>query len=472
MFAVNTVTHGTKNLYHLARASWLSLYNRDKASKALMQSPAATMGWEGASSFAPEVDMLMGGGLTLDIGPQYAMKVDWNSGWRTTWLEKAVGKMSPEAAEWMAKARTSSSDWLFSRLGTSLKMYVALTEFRHLKVKHAEDLRKGRTSEAKLAGLVAEEVNDDFGGLNYKRGKHLMGGARSAFAQMLMRLTFLAPDWTESNLNTILKGIRGSRSTAILPGMTEEQQAEQRLLRGIQKRMYRNLYMQALVRSQMVTVVFNAIMAGLDDEETLFSIYEKAFESSFKDAAYGFIPRRFNFLEADITPLAKFIDNMTGLTGSPKHGDSRVYFSVLGHFLDGAKWLSAMANRDLTAPVKAKLGPIARLAMAFESGEDWRGMAYQPVDELLQEDHDRWRLSLTGWEFGSQGLDLEDVPAFAIDQVNSVMPIFFQGGVRLIAGEESLFDFMADAFGFHVSRDYGNRGGGSASRAAFIMGGS
>ena len=173
-------------------------------------------------------------------------------------------------------------------------MYVALTEFRHLKVKHAEDLRKGRTTEARLAGLVAEEVNDDFGGLNYKRGKHLMGGARSAFAQMLMRLTFLAPDWTESNLNTILKGIRGSRSTAILPGMTEAQQAEQRLLRGIQKRMYRNLYVQALVRSQMVTVVFNAIMAGLDDEETLFSMYEKAFESSFKDAAYGFIPRRFN----------------------------------------------------------------------------------------------------------------------------------------------------------------------------------
>jgi len=453
------------DIFTLARASFQSLFSPNKATKTLMQSKAAKEGWDAIMSYSPELDLLVANGLTLGLGLDYSQKASWDSNWRTTWVEEAVGRVNKEAAEGLANKRIASSNWLFGKLGTSLKAQAGLLEYRHLIHKNKADLDSGKITRSQIAAIVASKTNDDFGGLNLRRGKQIIGGARQPGTQLALRLFFLAPDWTESNFNTVWKL---AKSTAIAPDTDDEGQKK---LREIERKAYGNMYVQAMVRTQIPTLIFNAIMAGIDDEETLASIYSKSWNSSFDEKSFlGVVPTNFNFMSADITWLAKTFDEMVGIKGNPKHGNSRLYFNGMGHFMDPAKWATGMLNFDLLGPVKAKAGPIVRFISNAASGENWRGMTYTPIPEMLVKDGDRWRVQLTKWEFGSGAVGAANLPSFLLDEATNSLPIFMQSGFRTIAGEDSAFDFLADAFGFHVKRQFDKRSSGNASRATFMMG--
>ena len=398
-------------------------------------------------------------------GLDYSQKASWDQNWRKTWVEAAVGKVNQQWGESLADKRIASSNWLFGKLGTSLKAQAGLLEYRHLIHKNKADLDSGKITRSQIAAIVASKTNDDFGGLNLRRGKQIIGGARQPGTQLALRLFFLAPDWTESNFNTVWKL---AKSTAIAPDTDDEGQKK---LREIERKAYGNMYVQAMVRTQIPTLIFNAIMAGIDDEETLASIYSTSWNSSFDEKSFlGVVPTNFNVMSADITWLAKTFDEMVGIKGNPKHGNSRLYFNGMGHFMDPAKWATGMLNLDLLGPVKAKAGPIVRFVSNAASGENWRGMTYTPIPEMLVKDGDRWRVQLTKWEFGSGAVGAANFPSFFLDEVTNSLPIFMQSGFRTIAGEDSAFDFLADAFGFHVKRQFDKRSGGNASRATFMMG--
>lgn len=464
-FSIPDAKSQVGDVFTLARASYQSLYSPNRATKTLMQSEAAKQGWDAMMSYSPEIDLLVANGLTLGLGLDYSQKASWDQNWRKTWVEAAVGKVNQQWGESLADKRIASSNWLFGKLGTSLKAQAGLLEYRHLIHKNKADLDSGKITRSQIAAIVASKTNDDFGGLNLRRGKQIIGGARQPGTQLALRLFFLAPDWTESNFNTVWKL---AKSTAIAPDTDDEGQKK---LREIERKAYGNMYVQAMVRTQIPTLIFNAIMAGIDDEETLASIYSKSWNSGFdKKSFLGVVPTNFNFLSADITLLSKVFDEMVGIKGNPKHGNSRLYYNGMGHFMDPAKWATGMLNWDLLGPIKAKASPLVRFVSNAASGENWRGMTYTPIPEMLVKDGDRWRVQLTKWEFGSGSVGAANLPSFLLDEVTNTLPIFVQSGFRTIAGEDSAFDFLADAFGFHVKRQYEKRSGGNASRATFLIG--
>ena len=461
------------DIYPLARASFQSLYNPQAANQTLLKSKAARQGWDAIMSFHPDVDALVANGLTLSMGLSYSLKAEYDQEWRRTFVESMAGKVSPRAGEFLANKRVASSNFLFGKMGTALKAQAALLEYRHMLHQNKDAISKGEITPNQIAAIVAEKTNDDFGGLNLRRGNQIIGGARRPGAQLLMRTFFLAPDWTESNFNTMWKAF------GIIPRAEDKEersaigQAQYEKRRELQSRAYMTMYAQAMVRSQAITLAFNALMAGLDDEETLVSLYGRSLGTAFEDAALGVIPKDFNFLKADITLMQEWFDEMMGAPGSAKHAGSRVYFNVLGHFLDPANWVSAAMNRDLTAPVKGKMGPFARAIAALVTGEDWRGMSYTSPSEMFVEDPEAlggWRMQLSKWEFGSTGSKLQGLPSMVIDQVTNNLPIFAQSGFRLAVGEDSAFDFLSDFFGFHTTRDYDRPAGGSSARGDFVMG--
>jgi len=107
------------------------------------------------------------------------------------------------------------------------------------------------------------------------------------------------------------------------------------------------------------------------------------------------------------------------------------------------------------------------------TGEDWRGMSYTPVDEMIEltdEELLGFRLNLSSWEFGGGKSGLTSAPSLIIEQISNNLPIFMQSGFRLAVGEDSAFDFLSDSFGFHMTRDYDRPSGGSSSRSDFLVG--
>ena len=132
-----------------------------------------------------------------------------------------------------------------------------------------------------------------------------------------------------------------------------------------------------------------------------------------------------------------------------------------------------VGDGQVFGPIKAKFSPLMRSLGNFMTGEDWRGMTYTPINEMLELDDEAllgFRANLTKWEFGNSSVGLPNALSFIVNEVNSNLPIVGQSAFRLMAGEDSAFDFLADALGFHVKRQFDKPGAGGASRASMMMG--
>jgi hypothetical protein len=431
------------------------LLGRDAGMRLAMRSPEVRSGVEAILGESPIYARLVANGMTMPFSMRYGDEQSIDSAQRRTLIEKAVTLFGPlygrERAERMAQSmqdyRTRTSQFLFANVGAPLKAQAAILEYKHEMAQLKRDIMKGRVEEGQIteddiARKVAAKMNDDFGGLNYRRGENILGGVRRAENQNLMRLGLLASDWTESNLNTVLKMFSLTQKMYGTRADTDEEKQKQ--LDRIERRMYRNLAINAAFRSQILTAAFNALMAGLDDDEDFFSRYEQAWRDG-----------NFNWAKVNISPVANMVDEFFG--NEAHHPDSRIYFSLIGHFLDPYKWAyDIFLNDDMWGPLKAKGSPIVRALTALGTGTDWKGQSYTPVwnapgKPSLMEGH------LKQWEWNS-GQTVYRMPAAMIDQFIGNLPIIGQTGVRVFNGEESAFDFMADGVGLHTTRTYPGSG--------------
>ena len=438
------------------------LGNIDGAARNLMETKAGKVGFEMVMSQAPEIAELVRAGMTLSVGLTYSQKAAWDSEWRASWIEQVIGKFGTGArnkAEQMAQWRESASSFLFNRLGLSMKAMAGILEYRHMLLENQKALAQGKITKEEIASIVANKTNDDFGGLNLRRGKQaglLGGGARKPATQLMLRLVMLAPDWTESNFNTLYKIFKN-------PGDRRP------FARKLEQKAYAKLYTQAVIRSQVPTVLWNLLMAGLT-EESFAEGYKRRWDESFSHG--GIMPRKLNFLKADITPVAKAVNGLFGRFGKTERSEgARYYFNAMGHFMDPAKWIMNAWNGDLFSPLKAKGSPLVRLIANLWSGEDWRGMTYTNWNEIFQRDPEAmlgFKTEFKKWAMNPK-FEKGKAPSFVVSQVIDAMPIFMQSGVETATGESTAFEFLADMLGTHISKEHDK--GGSRSRASRREGG-
>lgn len=243
----------------------------------------------------------------------------------------------------------------------------------------------------------------------------------------MMRGLLLAPDWTESNVRSMVKAFRGGDL-----GTT-----------------YRALWGRVILKAGLATVIFNMLMASYDDDE-FWERYQKAWKEG-----------KMRWLDIDITPMAR----ATG--GDP---ESRYYFNLFGHFRDPVKFI---ANPIRSA--KHKSSVLAGLAVEALEGSDWQGKTFTTWRELFGLDKPdefyerngprdketgkrtyrrgdpkggKLKGKTVAWKFGGGPLELEQMPSFLANQAKGMSPVQVQNGLAFLAGELDGFLAVTKSLGF------------------------
>ena len=314
--------------------------------------------------------------------------------------------------------RDQQIDFLFRKLGARLKVMGALHEFQRLLTKNKKKLASGEITREELARISAEMLNDDFGGLNLQRMR------RNPTGQHIFQLFALAPDWTESNVRSMVKQAKAGDEGAA----------------------YRRMWSRIILRAGGATVLFQLLMAFMDDEEDFWSMYQRQWEEG-----------NLRWLDVDVTPLAKAAGFKIGR-------GQRKYFSVLGHFRDPIKFI--------VHPVKSakhKASILGSLVLEALTGTDWAGRGFTTTSELLGID-DKGTYKTSGKRsdgstyeegdpkggqlagktvsWGNRGaLEYSQLPSFMISQAKGVTPIQNQNLMAYLAGEMDGFDALTKSIG-------------------------
>jgi len=304
-------------------------------------------------------------------------------------------KATKEVKDAIIKAREMQSDWLFGELGASLKAKTFIVEYRSQLKKHPD------ADPDAIAKDVATLINDDFGGL------HLERLGRDPTLQHILRILLLAPDWTESNVRTMLKvfpiGKDGNRF------YTSKAAAK----------MYRKFWLGVLLKGMGATTLLNFLLAG-GDTPKLKKNYEKAWKAG-----------NLKILGVDVTPIYKALGGDT---------PDRKYFYLIGHFRDPVKFV--------THPVRSAhhKGSVAYgIFHEALAGSDWAGRDFTTFDDLLNDG------KTVEW-FGKGGpIEWNQLPSYLISEFIGTQPIQIQNGLSWLAGEQEGFDAIANSLGLGIS---------------------
>lgn len=359
-------------------------------------------GGEAIRNFTPEVQQLVRGGLTIG-------KIqDWDEAdlQRENTVFSRVARHFKAGEKGLAiveKIRKQQTDFLFKKMGPQLKVQAALLEYRHQLKKHNAKLESGEISQHDIAKRVANLINDDFGGLNLRR----IG--RDPTAQHLFRLITLAPDWTESNVRSMVKAFR----------------------LGDEGAMYRAFWGRIALKMGIATAVFNFLMAAFDDDDFV-ERYQKAWKEG-----------KLRWLDIDVTPIYK------GLGGQ---SDKRKYFSLIGHFRDPIKFI---VNPVRSA--KHKSSVLSRIIMDTATGQDWAGRDFTSFNELIgfgkkrksyEKRSQKYKGRLTKFTVGgAKFLTPKQVPSFLLYELRSAQPIQVQNALAFLSGEMDAFDALTKSAG-------------------------
>jgi hypothetical protein len=348
---------------------------------------------DGIKSIEQSDPVLMHGvekGLTLGL------KQDWQESLlrESTFVGRQLDKLKATKVtkDWINKLRESQADFLFGEFGAGLKAKSYLVEFRNQMKKYPN------ANPDVVAKRVANIINDDFGGLNLQR----MG--RNPTLQHFMQLTLLAPDWTESNIRTMVKAMKN---------MTGDQ---------AELHMYRKFWGGVVVKGLGITALANYALSGGNIEE-MKKRYAKAWKSG-----------NFNWMKIDVTPI---YEAFGGRSGQSK------YFSAVGHFQDPLKFI--------THPVRSakhKQSILSGHALEALSGTDYTGARrFTTLDELLLEG------KTVKWG-GSGAIDWDQFPAYALSQIAGTQPIQLQAFMGWVAGEDEGFDALSKSIGLRTTSTY------------------
>lgn len=346
----------------------------------------------------PAIDELVRGGLTL--GDQIGLDIAAER--EATRVGKLIDKipMASEVRKSLLALSRANSNFLFSKYGTYLKAHAAHLDYQHQLRKHADQIRNGKISEHDIAKRIAALYNDDFGGLNLQR----MG--RNPTLQAIHRAVSLAPDWTESNVRTMVKAFK----------------------RGDEGAVYRGMWGRVLMKGIGATVLANLGTAALDEEEDFLSQYKKAWDRGGA-----------RFLDVDITSAYRRFGGKSA---------GRKYISLIGHFADAIKFVATPPRKDegrIAGPpraAKGKMSMLARMGWEMLAGQDWRGRTFTSFGELMRTGQ------ASGYKpFAGGPIGWEQVPSYLIKQAEQSTPVAVQALINRMRGEIDTFDMITRSVG-------------------------
>lgn len=264
--------------------------------------------------------------------------------------------------------------------------------------------------EVQILRAVAGMANADFGGLHTGR----LGISKDS--QDIMRLLFLGPDWTASNVISAMKLYKGKTTTESGVGTVFSGSA-------IEQEVYKQFWLRIIARSVVLATVINALMAGLDDESALQRLKKAKRRKGFK------------VFMADISPVIHMLGGDEGVDH---------YLNVPGHFLDIPK--------IATDPVRMfyhKSSSVAKPVIDLISGT--RFDMKRPV-KLTKIGRD----GLYTWKSNRRGpLSPSEMPAWALYEMSQVFPIQLKNIFDVAMGEENaITGIMKAGLGLDVKRTY------------------
>ena len=414
------------SLFHFAAFGRSYMFGGSTGLKHLSPVKAYQEGEKAYLAYGPVLKRLVRNGMTLGAQQEWDEEAFSREKGR---IGKLIDKSNAASTvrEAMLELYEAQTHFLFGKVGTYLKTMGGILEYNKLVKKYQADLESGKMTEDDVAKLAANLLNDDFGGLHLKR----MG--RNPTAQHIFRLMALAPDWTESNIRTMVKAFTGGR----------------------QGEVYRAFWGRVALKGMGATVIANLLLSAFDDDD-FWERYRTAWKAG-----------NFRWLDVDITPLV----------GSDK--GSRTYFRLIGHFADPVKFALAPRSPEAAARVvKGKGGIYARALTDFATGEDWKGRRFTTWRELIGVDYAKGRykttsrgkhaegqpkwgkekFSLTTWGRRAEG-ERNDTSwaSFALYEARQVMPIQLQAMAALAAGELDGLDAITQAAGLPTRTIEGER---------------
>ena len=388
---------------------------------------AYKQGLKAVDDASPVIELGIKNGLTLGI------KQDWSEDLvrETNAIREMMkkNKYSEKIQNVILDLRERQVNFLFGEFGAGLKAKSFLIEFGNMMNKHPE------MDPDRAARLVANLINDDFGGLNLAR----IG--RDPTLQHIFRLFCLAPDWTESNIRSMVKAIRTSDK--------------------VEQEMYRHFWAGVMGKTFAITIVANMLLNRSRAGEE----WKKAW-----------LEGKFRWLDIDITNLYRALGGK---------GPARKYFNIMGHFRDPIKFvLRNERNRagkisfqpgNLRA-FKHKGSVVSGLFLDFMSGTDWSGRRFTTVKELFGIDTEKGYYKTTRKGHYNKGdpkygklkgrsiasaytgrtgiLEAEQMPSYVLAQLKSGQPVPIQKMMAWWTGEMEAFDAIGQAAGLRISTTY------------------
>lgn len=375
--------------HHLAFARSYYLGVGHKNLKDLDIRSAYKEGIASIENLQPELVQGVKNGLTLSLIQ------DWDESLlqEKTVIENflAKNKVTKVISEKISNLRQLQADFLFGQLGAGLKAKSFLIEYKN-------ELKRSPNEDTDvIARRVAGLINADFGGL------HLERIGRNPTVQHLFRIFALAPDWTESNIRSMV--------SALKIGGKEETQ------------MYQRFWGRIALKGAALTTLANFALAGGDLDE-MWENYKRAWEAG-----------DLKWMDMDITPIYEMFGGKSG---------QRKYLSVFGHFKDPLKF----ANPFTVVKAAHYKGSIA-YSTAFElmAGADWAGRKFTTFRELLETGE------TVKWGPG-RPISAEQFPSYVLSQVKGSQPVQIQNILSWITGEMEGFDAIANSLGLGVRTTY------------------
>jgi hypothetical protein len=345
-----------------------------------------------------------------------AKNIDDTWGKVGSFIEKAVPGSAP-AVRMMGKAYRGWTDFTFSKLGAGLKSKVFALKVEELVRKYGsgEDALPLREI-FKIAGKV---TNDDFGGLN------LQQFGRGARKQRAIRNFFLAPDWTESNVRTVLK-MSGALTKKFYPREADITRQEVAT--------YRAFWGQVLTKQLAIAAATNMAVWAFAKKDPVAE-----FKKGWRDSGLKWVYE--NYTHVDIGPVLKSL-------GANKYGYD-VFFDTMGHFADPGKWFKDPPKSMLQTLKNKSSWVVGRMLSAIE-GKDWAGRRYKGTEALVD---DGVLGGFTHYDYTKSGaIELDETPAFILDTIKSFSPIPLQGLYELSHtwGEMSAIESISQMVGLRV----------------------
>jgi hypothetical protein len=322
----------------------------------------------------------------------------------------ASEKLSPEAAVRANKAidnvgRAFSwwTEFTFGTLGAGLKSKAFAIKVRDLAEKHHH------LSAREIFTIAGKLINDDFGGLNLRQMN-----ARGNKAQRAIRNAFLAPDWTESNVRTIVK-MSGLLNETLYP----KERHMSKAAAAAEAQAYRGFWSQALIKGTATMAAANLLIQALfNGKDAPVEYFKEKWDEGGLGALYEF------FTDVDITPAMETLGTETdGYT---------IFLDGIGHFGDPLKWLGAKTGDPVRSMVQALRNksswPVQR-TVSLITGKNWRGWRFRELEDVLESPEE----GLTGFEYGGEGMSASRFPAYVTDTLTSALPIPAQAGGKILS---------------------------------------